>query len=461
MVRPTDKELEERQKFLELLKKCRDSPSVFSKVFLGHEVFPHNQPYVNSKEPFIVYRSGRQAGKTQTTAAKTIHFAFFAPQMHDQVKKECIILVVAPTQNQAGIMFDRIRGLVEGSDFLRKYIVRSTQTELWVRFLDGTGITKIITRAVGETGMSIRGYSPHLIIADEASFIKRDIFIALMPSGLATHAYVWLTSTPFSKTSYFYECSIDSRPKESKGIWFEYHVKSTDNPLVMSNPIYLQQVKNMTREQYMQEVDGEFLDIGNALIPRNLLVDSLGDFRLPNNVRYYLGVDVARLGTDETVYMLVAIDENEKVYVVHMEDESQSNIIDVGGRIRDLCRDYPIEAVYVESNGLGGGVIDTGAKFGCPMRSIEASPTNKADRYTKVRMVFENHNIKIREKGKLIDQLALMTREYTENGIMKVKTEGKHDDYPDALSLALSALQSDGTWHVLDMGKSLKKALFG
>ena len=109
-----------------------------------------------------------------STAVKAIHFAFFAPLMLKTVGQDCTIVIAAPTQNQATIMFGRIRDMIMRSEFLRGYVIRNTQTEMWVRFLDNTGSSKIVTRATGETGVSLRGYSPHCIIADECSFIKTD-----------------------------------------------------------------------------------------------------------------------------------------------------------------------------------------------------------------------------------------------------------------------------------------------
>ena len=203
MARPQKEVLEERQNFLQTLTECATDPTKFSKIFLNHELFPYNQKYVNCKDRFIVYRSGRQVGKTMSTAVKAIHFAYFAPLMLKTVNVDCTIVIAAPTQNQATIMFGRIRDLIMNNDFLKGYVVRNTQTEMHVRFLDNTGVSKIITRATGETGVSLRGYSPHVIIADECSFIKTDILKAFLPSGLATQARVWLTSTPFSKSGYF------------------------------------------------------------------------------------------------------------------------------------------------------------------------------------------------------------------------------------------------------------------
>ena len=195
MPQPTKEILVERQNFMQTVTDCVYTPSKFSEIFLDHKLFPYNKEYVDCQDRFIVYRSGRQVGKTMSTAVKTVHFAFFAPLLQDTVKNECVIVIAAPTQNQATIMFDRIRTLVVNNDFLKGYIVRNTQTELWLNFLDNTGVSKIITRATGETGTTLRGYSPHVIIADECSFIKTDILRAFLPSGMATKAKVSLSQT--------------------------------------------------------------------------------------------------------------------------------------------------------------------------------------------------------------------------------------------------------------------------
>ena len=274
MARTPKTDLKDREDFVKSIAECVTNPSMFSEIFLDHKLFDYNQQYVNCQDRFIVYRSGRQVGKTMSTAVKTVHFAFFAPLMLKTVKEECTIVIAAPTQNQATIMFDRIRSLIINNDFLKGYIVRNTQTEMWIKYLDNTGMSRIVTRATGETGVSLRGYSPHVIIADECSFIKTEILRALLPSGMATQARVWLTSTPFSKSGYFYEACQNAKPANPDGMWTEFHVKSTDNPLVQEDPTFIEEIKKLTREEYVQEVEGEFLDIGDALIPNSLIQDA-------------------------------------------------------------------------------------------------------------------------------------------------------------------------------------------
>ena len=460
MARPDKQVLEERENFVQTIADCATNPSLFSKVFLNHDLFDYNQKYVNCQDRFIVYRSGRQVGKTMSTAVKAIHFAFFAPVMLKTVKHECTIVIAAPTQNQATIMFDRIRSLIINNDFLKGYVIRNTQSEMWVKYLDNGGVSKIITRATGETGVSLRGYSPHVIIADECSFIKTSILKAFLPSGMATQAKVWLTSTPFSKSGYFYEACMNAKPKNPTGMWREFHVKSTDNPLIQEDPTFVEEIKKLTRDEYVQEVEGEFLDIGDALIPNSLLMEAISDSKPSGRVSYYMGVDVARAGADETVYTIVGVDEKETVFVEHIEAEKQSHVVDVAGKVQDLVRDYRVETVYIDETGLGGGLLDLVRKQEVPARGITFSIQEKADMYKSLRLLFENHKIKLKDINKLIYQLSYLRREYTETGIMKIKSD-EHDDYPDSLVLACKAVASGDNAYVIELGKNLKKALFG
>tara|TARA_B100000029_G_scaffold513965_1_gene615127 strand:- start:7537 stop:8919 length:1383 start_codon:yes stop_codon:yes gene_type:complete len=460
MARPTTEELAERQNLMQTIADCADSPSKFSEIFLDHKLFDYNKKYVDCKDRFIVYRSGRQVGKTMSTAVKCIHFAFFAPLMLDTIKDECTIVIAAPTQNQATIMFDRIRSLIINNDFLKGYIIRNTQSEMWVNYLDGRGVSKIITRATGETGTSLRGYSPHCIIADECSFIKSSILKAFLPSGMATHARVWLTSTPFSKSGYFYEACQNSKPKNPDGMWREFHVKSTDSPLIQQDPTFIEEIKKLTRDEYVQEVEGEFLDIGNALIPNSLIQEAIVDFRPKGQVRYYMGVDIARTGRDETVFTVIGVDENDTVFVEDVQAESQSNVVDVCGRVGEFVRNYRLERVFVDETGLGGGLIDLAREQDLPCQGVVFSLQQKAEMYKNLRLLFENHNIKLKDINKLVYQLSYLRREYTETGIMKIRSD-EHDDYPDSLVLACKAVNAGGGWHVMDVTDGLKKALFG
>ena len=277
---------------------------------------------------------------------------------------------------------------------------------------------------------------------------------------MATQARVWLTSTPFSKSGYFFEACQNAKPANPDGMWTEFHVKSTDNPLVQEDPTFIEEIKKLTREEYVQEVEGEFLDIGDALIPNSLIQDAVNDKHPKGRVRYFMGVDVARTGRDETVYTVVGVDDEDHVFVEHVEAESQSNVVDVCGRMGEFCRDYKVETVYVDETGLGGGLIDLARERDLPARGVMFTLQEKADMYKNLRLLFENKRITLKDVNKLVYQLSYLRREYTETGIMKIKSD-EQDDYPDSLVLACRAVQGGDGWFALDVGEGLKKALFG
>jgi|TARA_R110000751_G_scaffold21797_3_gene62203 hypothetical protein len=264
---------------------------------------------------------------------------------------------------------------------------------------------------------------------------------------------------------YFYNACSDSKtlngkPVSSDGQWTQFHVKSTDNPMIASDPDYIKFLENQTRESYALEVLGEFLEIGNALIPQNLLQDAMIDGKPYGNVKYYVGVDVARSGMDETVFTVISKDENDIIFVVHQEKEGQSNIVDVAGRTQELAEKFHAEMIYVDETGLGAGLFDLLQERSMIVRGIVFSLKEKELIYKNLRILFEQKRIKIGGRQELAKQLGMLTREYTETKLMKIKSDYK-DDHADSLAIACQAVASGDQWHVIKMSKKLQETLFG
>ena len=176
-----------------------------------------------------------------------------------------------------------------------------------------------------------------------------------------------------------------------------------------------------------------------------------------------MGVDIARLGLDETVYTVIAVDERDNVFVIDTENEKQSNIVDIVGRVGEYTRRYPIETVFMDETGLGAGAVDLAKKQDLPVRGIVFTLSSKSEMYSNIRMLFENKRVRIKMTSQdLIRQLSLLRREYTEEGKLKVKSEdGVNDDYAVSFALACNAISFGDAWHILDVGKGLKETLFG
>lgn len=460
MARPDDKIVDARKKMLQILLECKQDPALFAEKILHYKPFDYNIPYLRCLEKFVILRSGRKVGKTYNTAAKAIHFAWFAPFLLKTVDDVCEILIVAPTQNQANIMFGMIKTLVHRDQILESYIIKEKADELWLGFIDGKGISKIYTRAAGERGDSIRGYAPHVIIADEASYMNRDVMIALMPAGLATDARLWMTSSPNGKVGYFYDSCANSRAgnpsaasvgNKEHGLWMQFHASSLDNPEIKRQKEYIKEIKRTyTEDEYIEEVLGEFSDVGNALIPRALIVKAVGEFRMPSNVHYAIGVDIAGRGRDETVYVVIAYDDNGNVYMVESKSQASSTTIQVAEEVESLVRKYRgiIDTVYMDNTGLGSGAVDQALDKGLPARGIDFSSKEKNRMYKTLVLLFENGKIKLGgdSQNKMVSQLGYLKKEQSEVTRQMRIVSAEHDDYPDALALACNAVDSGDAW---------------
>lgn len=453
MARPDDETIEARAKFIQLMSDCMEKPSVFAKTFLKMELFPKNQEYADCQERYVVYRSGRQVGKTTTTAVKAIHFAFFAPALHPMVSNTgiCDIVIVAPTRDQSNIMLERIKALLAKSEFLMKHVDKNISGQINIKWVNGKGLSRIYTRAAGESGTSTRGYSPTVIIADECSFLPENVIISLMPSGMATKARVWLTSTPYTPVGYFYNACRDSRPKNPKGSWIEFHCKSTDNPLIANDPSYIETVtRNMTEAQKRMEVDGEFLDVGDSFIPRHLIEESMNPPEEPAvMVKFVIGVDVATEGLDETAITVIGIDRFDKAHLVELYTERRSDLVVLADVIQTFIDKYNAVTAYIDETAVGKGLIDICNHKNMRVQGVVMSLEEQERLYKNLLMLFENRRIYLYGNNKMAEQLTYLKTKWTEGKKMRI-TSDLPDDCADSLTLACRYLDSGDRMFVLD-----------
>ena len=463
MGRSSKEQKQFREQLLKTVLKCKDSPAMFARDILGYEPYWYNAPYLDCMEKWVVYRNGRQAGKSQSVACKALHFAWYAPYLLDTVHDTCEILMVAPTKNQATIVMDKIKAYIKRNKILKSYVVKEIANEIWIRFVNGAGITKIYTRASGDKGDTIRGYSPHVIIIDEAAFVRNAVITALLPAGLATNARVWMCSTPLAKQEYFFEACNNARAgseilkntiwDKPEGKWIQFKATSLMSPDVKKHPDMVDELNRLSRDAHQVEVLGEFLDAGNSLIPHSLLVDAVGDFDLPDNITYYLGVDIARHGKDETVYTLIAVDRQGKVYMVDSQTKASTPITEVVDDIEEYFKIYgrKLETAFLDETGVGGGALDFALARNLPVRGLQFGTQSKSELYVNLLKIFERRNIKLgNSQTELVTQLSYLKKEYTRDGKLRIVSE-IDDDRPDSLALACSPLQEGDAWHLLNV----------
>jgi len=296
----------------------------------------------------------------------------------------------------------------------------------------------------GNNPDTIRGFSPTLLIIDEAAFVKDDVYVAAEPSLAATDGELLLVSTPFGKRGRFYQAFQEEE-------FEKYHVRSEENPLITKE--FLKGMRGSKTEiEYKQEFEGEFIEEQDTYFPHELIMKCIQEYEIPEQPRdlrnYYLGVDLARYGLDESVYIIIEADPQHNARVIFIGSTSKKPLTDAIGRIKELSKTWPFRAIYVDESGMGAGAIDSLKEAGINIRNLQGeiggiqfTLENKEAIYKNLKGMMEKGKLIFQKHDKLIHQLAEMQYEYTEAGHLKLShPQQGHDDFPDALALACAGL---------------------
>lgn len=389
-------------------------PSRFAEKILGHKPYDYQSRFLDCKDRFVIFRAGRKCGKTFCSAVKALHTAL--------LNENATVLIIAPTQRQSMIMFGEVRRLIEKNPFFGFYITRCTQTMMF--FGNGSAIYAI---PAGRTGYTVRGFTPKLIIVDESAYVPDEVLRAVLPSLLGQAGNIIMVGTPFGKRGYFYDAAISGR-------WTEIFAKSYDNPTVKADPLFLEEIKTLTKDEFKQEVEAEFLEETDNFFSRELILSCVEENMPEEATERFLGVDIARYGVDSTVFTVVSQHQG-KAYVNNIEEITQAPITDVVGRIKEKHNQWYFTNIFVDETGLGAGAYDMLRQTNIPVEGITFTIQRKEEIYQNLKLLMEQKRLRLPADKKLLNQMASLKKQYSMSGNMRIFSEG-HEDYCDSLALA-------------------------
>lgn len=312
--------------------------------------------------------TGRRVGKTTIYAIKA------AQRM---IEKKTEIVAISLTEDQAYIMHA----------FVLDYLEKHHPTYLKVKKKDKPTKNKIkltngstyIVRPVGANGDSIRGFNADILIIDEASKISENAWAAATPTLLTTGGEIWMCSTPYGKQGYFWQSFDEAVNKKDPNARFKvFHISSEE--VITNRPIsetwtqtqrekaldLLEKEKRDKSEmEYGQEYLGLFLDELRQYFPDDWIdkvctIDPKDTANIANR-DYFLGVDIARLGDDETTFEIICkINQNNYVHVYNQIAKKWLTT-QTEDRIIELTKTYKtIKKIYIDAGAgsLGVGVFD-------------------------------------------------------------------------------------------------------
>lgn len=237
------------------------SPSQWTRNHLNFHPDPIQSQLLDTQDPLILLNCSRQWGKTTVIAAKALHFALFHPHT--------TTLVAAPSERQSLILLRRLRA------FLQTLAIKPApipNVPLSLRLPNGSEI--IALPACADT---IRGFTAHLLIFDEAARVPDSLYHALSPARATTNGPLWLLSTPNGPTGFFYEAWHEPEPvpgQPDQRLWQRFSVPATDCPRI--DPEFLTVERLMLGDaKFRQEYLCEFTNPDGCFITRELIESAI------------------------------------------------------------------------------------------------------------------------------------------------------------------------------------------
>jgi len=347
--------------------------------------------------------SGRQVGKSTVIAIKAGREATSKPDQS--------IMIIASVERQALLLFEKVHAYIYENykTMIKKGKDKPTKHEL--KLTNGSIIRCL---PVGESGYGIRGYTINSLYADEAHFINPDVWAAVSPMLVTTGGKINLLSTPKGASGYFYDRFYDKK-------FHSIHVNAEEVAEQRQEPqrtwmieFHRDEKERMTKLQYQQEYLGLFVG-GIQRFLDDELIDAICTEKshTPRGDKFQ-GIDIARMGGDETVMTSMDRINRENLIQFDIEIPEAQKLTDTARLIIHKDRAINHKKIYMDDGGLGVGVYDI--LFEDPQTKRKVVGLNNAKRSIDIEQGKENP----RGKRLLGEDMAVNFKILAENGKIKL-----------------------------------------
>lgn len=289
-----------------------------------------------------VVRAGRQSGKS---FAESLRVALFA-----LLNAKTSTLIIASVDRQSIELLEKVKSQIMG---IAKNQIKGRPTFHKIELKNGS---KIMAEPAGQTGYGLRGFTVDKLVADEAHYIPDAVFVAIRPMLATTGGTLDLLSTPRGNEGFFYDCFQTDD-------FHHIHIKSEDCPRI-SDEFLAQERKRMTKLEYCQEYEAEFLDSLQQFFPKKLIDKCILKESNIKKQRVFFGADFGGVGIDPCAYINID-NENDKCYVSLIdEDDEEKEAWEIIKKMERLLYEhlYPRKGMGIDSGGIGGPILSYALK---------------------------------------------------------------------------------------------------
>ena len=386
--------------------------------------------------------TGRQFGKSHLLAWYICWFMVVFP--HSEV------WLIAPSLDQARIIFDEVANHFRKfplSTLLAKKIVEHPFPDLVLK--NGSHLN---VRGANSPQF-IRGHRAHLVVIDEAAFIKDGVSKSaieplLTVTGKRPGSKIIRISTPFGKGD-FYDSAVGAMSDKS-GTKFYRHYTTLDNPHIDTDRVLAVRDEYgenslIWQTEYMANLfvsdnsvfDWKDIEWACNNYPENTREGSDGyPFPATRGNRYAQGVDLANMD-DYFVSTILDTTNQQRLMQVCHDRLQKKGYVYYKQLIRDRYRDYNNAKTMIDATSLGQNVVEDLEDIH-PVPFVFTGSQAKYDLVHDLVRLFAQHKIVIPMNRDCINELRFFQYKITSAKNLKMEAKrGYHDDY--VMSLAMTA----------------------
>lgn len=417
---------------------------------------------LRNRDRQVVLNCSRQSGKSTIGAYLVVHEAIFFPGSQ--------ILIISPTQNQSDELFRKVRDVFKNSG-LKFRLIEDNQRSL--KLDNGSRVLSLPADPE-----RIRGYSPNLIVVDEAAGVPDNVFEAIRPMFTVSLGRLVLLSTPLGKRGYFHRICTNNDPD-----WIRFTI-TADMVKRISEEFLRRERRELGDIVFNQEFMCKFVDDASSLfsfddvtraITREiepLLQESDAGILINQSYlyktvedkkpKYFIAVDPGKTRSYTGIIIIEKIGSSEDpifnvVYIARLSHGTEYlEQVEIIENLLNVVEPLKRCKLVIDCSGVGAVLYEHLKKRGIRPGGIIFKPRGEArqdkEKVFKVSKeeLFKNAQkkialgeVRIAEGCELLNELVYELNEIevrlTEHGnyIYKPRRSGIHDDLVDAFCIGL------------------------
>lgn len=443
---------DERAQALQRVARYRQEPGLFAEEGLG-VAWWHKQLEIAEAvrdHPRVAVKACHASGKTKAAADVAIwYMATHCPS---------VVISTAPTNRQvAELLWREMR-----ADYHRsRWPLGGTFYDIPKWNVDNNWYALGLSTKEAD---SFQGHHSEnmLVIVDEAAGVAENIFEAIEGIISTSNAKLLLIGNPTSQSGAFYNAFHSLRHL--------YHcitINALETPnfqpdqaerLYLITPTWIEERRKVWGENHplwYARVLGEFSPVSvDSMIALQWIEKAQTAWAdMVDGSPVEIGVDVARMGTDETVLVV-----RRGMKVTELQAWQKVDTMETTGRVIAAYKSHSAQSIKVDVVGIGAGVVDRLRELGYPVVGIESGGrAREADKYINLRAEMWSGFADLMRQGLvglppddvLAGQLAAIKYQYRSSGQMQIESKedlkkrvGYSPDRGDAVVYAFADLRS-------------------